>query len=160
MLWPYQAGNEKTPLCFKKICIKHRGGIVQVIPEKIFSCKGGARILKRTSFQIKKPVSAWYMTGWDSVIRSAIPNSPLKTWCCELLWGIQGIFLFAPVTPCVDSGIAYDDFAKAIERIHDVSLICFCAIHRKIPLSPTWGTLLYVAFIDKNQTYWGYTNPR
>ena len=25
-----------------------------------------------------------------------------------------------PVTPCVDSGIAYDDFAKIIERIHDV----------------------------------------
>ncbi len=44
-----------------------------------------------------------------------------------------------PVAPCVDSGIAYDDFAKAIERIHDVFLVCFCAIHRNFPLSPTWG---------------------
>jgi len=53
-----------------------------------------------------------------------------------------------PVAPCVDSGIAYDDFAKAIERIHDVFLVCFCAIHRNFPLSPTWGGAWFtVAFI-------------
>ena len=44
-----------------------------------------------------------------------------------------------PVALCVDSGIAYDDFAETVERIHDVFLVCFCAIHRKFPLSPTWG---------------------
>ena len=55
-----------------------------------------------------------------------------------------------PVAPCVDSGIAYDDFAKAIERIHDVFLVCFCAIHRNFPLSPTWGGAGFtVAFINQ-----------
>jgi len=44
-----------------------------------------------------------------------------------------------PVVPCVDSGIAYDDFAETVEKIHDVFLVCFCAIHRNFPLSPTWG---------------------
>ena len=53
-----------------------------------------------------------------------------------------------PVTPCVDSGIAYDDFAKGVERIHDVFPVCFCASHRKILLSPTWGGAWFtVAFI-------------
>jgi len=40
VVWPFQAGNEKTPLCFKRIYIKHRGGVVQGIPEKVFSCQG------------------------------------------------------------------------------------------------------------------------
>ena len=54
-----------------------------------------------------------------------------------------------PVAPCVDSGIAYDDFAKAIERMHDVFLVCFCAIHRNFPLSPTWGGAWFtVAFYN------------
>ena len=55
-----------------------------------------------------------------------------------------------PVAPCVDSGIAYDDFAETVERIHDVFLVCFCAIHRNFPLSPTWGgaALFTVAFIN------------
>ena len=44
-------GNEKTPLCFRKICIKHRGGIVQDRSGKVYSCQGGARILNRTSFR-------------------------------------------------------------------------------------------------------------
>ena len=40
-----------------------------------------------------------------------------------------------PVTPCVDSGIAYDNFAKGIVRIHDMFFVCFYANHRKILLS-------------------------
>lgn len=44
-----------------------------------------------------------------------------------------------PVTPCVHSGIAYDDFAETVERIHDVFLVCFCASHRNFLPSPTWG---------------------
>ncbi len=40
-----------------------------------------------------------------------------------------------PVVPCVDSGIAYDDFAETVEKIHDVFLVCFCAIHRNFPLN-------------------------
>ena len=53
-----------------------------------------------------------------------------------------------PVAPCVDSGIAYDNFAKGVERIHDVFPVCFCASHRNFPLSPTWGGAWFmVAFI-------------
>ena len=53
-----------------------------------------------------------------------------------------------PVAPCVDSGIAYDNFAETIERIHDVFPVCFCAIHRNFPLSPTWGGAWFtVAFV-------------
>ena len=53
-----------------------------------------------------------------------------------------------PVAPCVDSGIAYDDFAKTVKRIHDVFLVCFCASHRNFPLSPTWGSAWFtVTFI-------------
>ena len=50
-LFTYLAGNEKTPLCFKKICIKHRGGIVQDHPGKVYSCQGWAQILNRTSLR-------------------------------------------------------------------------------------------------------------
>ena len=54
-----------------------------------------------------------------------------------------------PVAPCVDSRKAYDGLAKAVERIHDVFLVCFCVRHRRIPLSPTWGgAWSIVAFIN------------
>jgi hypothetical protein len=46
--------------------------------------------------------------------------------------------------PCVDSGIAYDDFTETVERIQDVFLVCFCAIHRNFPLPPTWGGAWFV----------------
>ncbi len=46
--------------------------------------------------------------------------------------------------PCVDSGIAYDDFTETVERIQDVFLVCFCAIHRNFTLPPTWGGAWFV----------------
>ncbi len=45
----------------------------------------------------------------------------------------KGYFSFvppAPVTPCVDSRKAYDGLAIAIESIHDVFFVCFCARHK------------------------------
>ena len=41
----------------------------------------------------------------------------------------------------------YDDFAETIERIHDVFPVCFCAIHRNFPLSPTWGGAWFIVAI-------------
>lgn len=53
-----------------------------------------------------------------------------------------------PFPPCVDSCIAYDNFAEAVESIHDVFLVCFCASHRKIPpFSHKGHTWFIVAFL-------------
>ena len=35
-----------------------------------------------------------------------------------------------PVTPCVDSGIAYNYSAKGIKCVFDMLLVCFCASHK------------------------------
>ena len=40
VLWPYQAGNAKMPLCFNGNLHQAQGGIVQGIPEKVFSYQG------------------------------------------------------------------------------------------------------------------------
>ena len=45
----------------------------------------------------------------------------------------------APVTPCVECYISYVGLAKAVERIHYLFFVCFCARHRWFPLSPTGG---------------------
>ena len=55
---------------------------------------------------------------------------------------VKGYFplpLSAPMTLCIGSGIAYNNFSKDIESIHDVFPGCFCASHRNFLLSPTWG---------------------
>jgi len=36
-------------------------------------------------------------------------------------------------------GIAYDNFAKTVERIHDVFFVCFCTGHKCFLLPPTWA---------------------
>ena len=53
-----------------------------------------------------------------------------KTFFCEVFKGYFFLPPSAPVTPCVDSCKAYDGFAKAVERIHDVFLVCLCARHK------------------------------
>ena len=58
VVWPYLAGNEKTPLCFKKICIKHRGGMFQVIPGKYSVVREGRESSIGPPSGEKKPAKA------------------------------------------------------------------------------------------------------
>jgi len=75
-------------------------------------------------------------------------SSRINFFFCEVFKGYFFLPPPVPVAPCVDSRIAYDDFAKAIESIHDVFLVCFRASHRKFPLFPIWGVAwLMVTFI-------------
>jgi hypothetical protein len=64
-----------------------------------------------------------------------------------------------PVAPCVDSGIAYDNFAKGVKRIHDMFFVCFCASHRKILLSPTWGGAWFTVFYTERELKKIYVAP-
>jgi hypothetical protein len=59
-----------------------------------------------------------------------------EKWVATVFKGYFSLPPPVPVAPCVDSSIAYDDFAKAIERIHDVFLVCFCTSHRNSPFLP------------------------
>ena len=40
---------------------------------------------------------------------------------------------------CVDSCISYDGLTKAVESIHNMFLVCFCARHRLFPPSSEYG---------------------
>ena len=52
-----------------------------------------------------------------------------------------------PVTPCVDSRIAYDNSAKGIESIFNMFLVCVLASHGRFPLSPLKDIVLFTVAI-------------
>ena len=78
VVWPFQARNEKTPLCFKKIYIKHRGGMVQDIPEKVFSCQGRSANPQKNLLPVKRksPSKSETLTSSYIIIRPVPPNPP------------------------------------------------------------------------------------
>lgn len=48
----------------------------------------------------------------------------------------------APVTPCVDSSIAYDNFTKGIESIFNMFFVCVKFGHTYPPFSSELAVLL------------------
>ena len=77
----------------------------------------------------------------------------IKLFFCEVLKGYFPLPPSAPFPPCVDIGIAYDNFAETVKSIHDVLFVCFCASHRKFPLSPAANSVIKLLYAEKGRQH-------